>query len=223
MPKHRKPNPHCPVPGCKATTAHLNDPIVKVLMIEFGPPAKMAEWTLAAMAELREYVCRDLVSKKVFAFHTRIRQPEELYIRVLYALFVASDQEIPHILSGATPNGLSSLYREVNRVVFENHGLLLTPQSGQSFGTFQPIDALHDGAHVSFRSFLTCIGWVRNPEHLPSAEKYCQHLTAYCNYLNYMQEAFKAGKSKKDVLAGVINLHRPRQVSDVKSGSAGSP
>jgi len=65
----------------------------------------MTAWTLAAMAELRESICRDLVNKKVFAFHTRVRQPEELYIRTLYALFVASKEEIPHILSGATPNG----------------------------------------------------------------------------------------------------------------------
>ena len=165
------------------------------------------------MAELRESICRDLADKKVFAFHTRIRQPEELYIRALYALFVATNEELPHILSGATPNGLSSLYREVNRIVFDGRGLLLLQQAGQSFGMFTPIDTLHDGAHVSFRSFLTCIGWVRNPENLPSPEKYCQHLNVYCNYLNYMSEMFKAGKRKEDVLVGVKNLHRPQQPS----------
>ncbi len=209
MSKKNKSNPYCPVPGCRATAAHLDDPIVKALMLEFGPPEKMTQWTLAAMAELRETICRDLIDKKAFAFHTRVRQPEELYIRTLYALFVATNGEIPHILSGATPNGLSSLYREVNRVVFEGRGLLLVQQAGQSFGTFTPIDALHDGAHASFRSFLTCIGWVRNPENFPAPEKYCQHLNAYCNYLNYMHQMFKAGKDKKDVLAGVKNLHRP--------------
>ena len=132
-------------------------------MAEFGPPDKMTAWTLAAMTELRESICRDLVNKKVFAFHTRVRQPEELYIRTLYALFVASREEIPHILSGTTPNGLSNLYREVNRLVFDDRGLLLVQQAGQNFGTFIPIDTLHDSAHASFRSFLTCIGWARNP------------------------------------------------------------
>ena len=62
-------------------------------MAEFGPPDKITAWTLTAMAELRESICRDLVNKKVFAFHTRVRQPEELYIRTLYALFVASREE----------------------------------------------------------------------------------------------------------------------------------
>jgi hypothetical protein len=144
--------------------------------------------------------------------HTRVRQPEELYIRTLYALFVAADEELPHILSGATPNGLFNLYREVNRVVFEGRGLLLVPQAGQSLGTFTPIDTLHDGAHASFRSFLTCIGWIRSPEHILSPDRYCKHLTTYCDYLNYMHEAFKAGKAKQDVLAGVRNLHRPCQM-----------
>ena len=178
-------------------------------MLEFAPPEKMTKWTLGAMAELRESICRDLLDKKVFAFHTRIRQPEELYIRTLYTLFIATNEEIPHILSGSPPNGLSNFYREVNRVVFENRGLLLVQQPGQSYGTFAPIDTLHDGAHASFRSFLTCIGWVRNPENMPSPEKYCQHLNTYCNYLNYMHQMFKAGKNKKDVLTGVKNLHQP--------------
>jgi hypothetical protein len=169
----------------------------------------MTAWTLAAMVELAESICRDLEAKKVFAFHTRIRQPEELYIRALYALFIASDAEIPHILSGATTNGLAGYYREVNRVVFEGRGLLLVQQPGQSYGTFAPVDTLHDGAHVSFRSFLTCIGCIRNPENLPAPDRYCKHLRTYCDYLNYMHQAFKAGKSKEDVLVGVKNLHRP--------------
>lgn len=209
-----RPNWHCPVSGCRTTAPHVDDPTVKALMIAFAPPAEMTKWTLAAMAELAQSICRDLESKKVFAFHTRVRQPEELYIRTLYALFVAPDDEIPHILSGATPNGFSRLYREVNRVVFEDRGLLLVQQPGQSYGTFAPIDTLHDGAHVSFRSFLACIGWVRNPDNLPSVEKYCQHLKTYCDYLNYMHEMFKAGKRKEDVLVGIKNLHRPRQATN---------
>lgn len=195
--------------GCPTPAPHLDDPTVKALMVAFAPPADMTLWMLSAMAELAQSICRDLEGKKVFAFHTRIRQPEELYIRTLYTLFVATDEEIPHILSGATPNGLVRLYREVNRVVFEGRGLLLEQQQGQGYGTFAPIDTLHDGAHVSFRSFLTCIGLVRNPENLPSLERYGKHLRTYCDYLNYMHQAFKVGKKKEDVLVGVKNLYPP--------------
>ncbi|HKM83377.1 MAG TPA: hypothetical protein VJY15_20760 [Candidatus Acidoferrum sp.] len=206
----KKSNPNCPVSGCRTTAPHVDDPTVKALMIAFAPPTEMTKWTLVAMTELAQSICRDLENKKVFAFHTRIRQPEELYIRTLYTLFVATDKEIPHILSGAAPNGLSHLYDEVNRVVFEGRGLLRVQQPGQSYGTFAPIDTLHDGAHVSYRSFLTCMGWTLKPENIPSPEKYCQHLKTYCDYLSYMHEMFKSGKRKEDVLAGIKNLHRPR-------------
>ena len=209
----KKANPNCPVTGCRATAPHIDDPIVKALMIAFGPPAEITKWTLAAMAELAQSICRDLENKNVFAFHTRVRQPEELYIRTLYTLFVAANEELPHILSGATPNGFPHMYKEVNRVVFEGRGRLLEQQSGQSYGTFAPVETLHDGAHVSFRSFLTCIGWIRNPENIPSPTKYRLYLNAYCDYLNYMHEMFKSGKRKEDVLAGIKNLHRPRNAT----------
>lgn len=207
--KNKQTNPHCPVDGCRASKPHADDPIVKALMFQFAPPEQMTFWTLSAMAELASSICRDLNEGKVFAWLSRIRQPEELYIRTLYALFVASDAELPHILSGAMPNGLSNLYSKVNEVVFNGKGQLLVQQPGQSFGAFRAMDTLHDGAHASFRAFLTCIGLVRNPEGLPAVDKYTKHLKTYCTYLNHMHEMFKAGRRKEDVLVAVKNLHRP--------------
>jgi hypothetical protein len=192
-------NPYCPVRGCGTTQPHADDPIVKGLIHEFAPPEKMTMWTLAAMAELSNSVCRDLTEKKTFAWYTRRRQPEEMYVRTLYALFIATDKELHHILSGDTPNGLSRLYIEVNKVVFGGRGSLQVSQLGLSYGTFKPMDSLHEGAHTSFRAFITCIGLARDPRLLPSAEKYCKHLTTYCKYLEYMHGMFKAGKEKKDV------------------------
>src|SRR5216683_2951661 len=98
-------NPHCPVPGCKTDKPHADDPIMEGLIHEFAPPDKLTFWVLHAMAELRDSICRDLADKKIFAWHTRLRQPEELYIRTLYALFIAGEKELQHILSGAMPNG----------------------------------------------------------------------------------------------------------------------
>lgn len=207
----KKINPHCPVEGCATKEPHADDPIVKGLILEFSPPVRMTLWARTAMAELSESICRDLMAKKVFAWHSRLRQPEELYIRTLYALFIATEKELHHILSGEMPNGLSPLYNEVNKVVFEGRGLLQTTQPGLTHGTFKPMDTLNDGAHASFRSFMTCIALARNPQNLPSPEKYCKHLATYCKYLDYMHGMFNAGKAKKDVLAGVTNLHRPRE------------
>ena len=66
------------------------------------------------MAELRDSICRDLVENKVLAWYTRLRQPEEIYVTVLYALFIADEKELHHIISGETPNGFSRLYPKVN-------------------------------------------------------------------------------------------------------------
>jgi hypothetical protein len=205
----KKINPHCPMSGCKTAKPHADDPVVRGLIIEFAPPEKMTLWTRTAMSELRHSICRDLTEKKVFAFLTRLRQPEEFYVRALYALFIATDMELHHILSGDMPNGFSGFYPRVNQLVFGGTGLLQASQPGLSYGSFKPIDILNDGAHASFRAFMTCIGWIRNPAYVPSPDEYCKHVSKYCDYLNYMHEMFKAGKEKKDVLAGVINLHRP--------------
>jgi hypothetical protein len=209
-------NPQCPVPGCKTKHPHANDPIVKSLIDEFASPAKLTQWVFYGMAELRDSICRDIMDRKVFAWHTRLRQPEELYIRTLYALFIADEKELHHILSGATPNSLSGLYTKVNALVFEGRGALQVSQPGLKYGTFPSMDTLNDDVHVSFPAFMACIGMVRNPQYFPSdfPAKYHTHLTRYCDYFEYMHGMFKAGKEKRDVLRGVINLHRPTSYWD---------
>ncbi len=178
----------------------------------------MTAWARVAMAELRESICRDLVENKIFAWYSRLRLPEEIYIRTLYALFVATDQELVHILSGATPNGLSPLYAKVNEVVFEGRGLLQVAQLGLKQGTFKPMDTLHEGAHGSFPAFLTCVGLSRARQYLPSPDAHSNHLQNYCALLDYMHGMFKAGKDKGDVLTGLKNAHRPpSQIAKGKS------
>jgi len=151
--------------GCRTEQPHVADPIVQGLMRALASPVPMTKHVWAAMIELRDSICGDLRDKRWLAFQTRMRQPEELYIRTLYALFVASDEELPHIISGEIPNGLSRLYAEVNRVVLGGRGPLLVSLPGLNYGTFTSMDTLNDGAHVSFHSFMACIGWAQHPEH----------------------------------------------------------
>jgi hypothetical protein len=211
MNKPRKINPHCPVPGCKTDKPHSTDPIVAGLIGEFSRPERMTHWVLGGMAELRNSIVRDMKDGQIFAWYTRLRQPEELYVRTLYALFVAGENELHHVLSGDMPNGLSTMYIKVNDIIFEGRGKLLTTQPGLEFGSFTAMDTLNDGAHASFAAFTTCISLVHNPEHFPQnfIEQYAKHLTTYCDYLNYMHGMFNAGKSRSDVLEGVRSLHKP--------------
>ncbi len=98
--KKKKINPHCPVPGCRTKQSHDADPIVKAIILQFAAPEKMTAAVLNAMANLAVSICRDYTEQNFFAWNTRLRQPEELYIRTLYALFIATKEELPHILSG---------------------------------------------------------------------------------------------------------------------------
>jgi hypothetical protein len=98
--RKQKLNPHCPVPGCKTDKPHAADAIVSALIHEFAPPEKMTSWVLSGIAELRNSIDKDLKAGQMFAFLTRLRQPEELYIRTMYALFIASEKELHHIFVG---------------------------------------------------------------------------------------------------------------------------
>ncbi len=207
--KKQKVNPHCPVPGCKTKQPHMDDSIVDGISREFSDPKKLAMWFKGAIAELRASMRRDMEEGRIFAHLTRWRQPEELYCRALYVLFIAKPQELPHLFSGEMPNGFRAIYRAVNNEIFEGRGLLETPQPGMSGGEFTAMDMLNTSAHASFPLFITAIGVARNLDYQKDFARHLEHLQKYCNYLNYMEEMFNAGKPKEHVLLGVKSMHKP--------------
>jgi hypothetical protein len=205
----KAPNPFCPVAGCKTKAPHIDDPIVAGMMREFSQPERLTQWSLAAMVDLRESIIADIQANRAFAWQTRLRQVEEIYIRALYVLFVAKDDELPHIFSGATPNSVTELYRKVNPLVFEGRGEWEIRKPGESFLQFTPLEILHSSGHASFGAILTAISFIRSPETALNVEGYVKHLDTYCVRLDYMHNMFKADKSKGDVLGGMIAMHRP--------------
>jgi hypothetical protein len=179
------------------------------MMREFSQLERLTQWSLAAMVDLRNSIIADMEASRVFAWQTRLRQVEEIYIRALYVLFVASDDELPHVFSGEWPNSITVLYRKVNALVFEGRGEWEVKKPGESFGEFTPLEMLHSSGHASFAAILTAISFIRNSEIAPSPEGYIKHLETYCARLDYMHNMFKAGRSKEDVLGGMIAMHRP--------------
>jgi hypothetical protein len=161
------------------------------------------------MADLRSSIIADIEAKRFFAWQTRLRQVEEIYIRALYVLFIATEEEIPHILSGDMPNGVTELYRKVNDLVFENRGAWETSQQGQACGQFRPIDLLHNSAHASFMAISTAIAFAQTPNHTYNYEGFLKYLTTYCDRLEYMNRMFKAGRTKEIVLGAMQSMHRP--------------
>lgn len=210
----RKQSLYCAVPGCTTKLAHMDDPIVQGLHMEFSDPVKLTSWVKAALGELINSIHADLKENRVLAYMSRWRQPEELYYRALYVLFIATPDEIPHVLSGDTPNGFAAIYRSVNNVIMEDRGTLEKLQPGLTGGEFTAMRTLNDSAHGSFRFIISCVGMARNPEFQKNFPKHFEHLNRYWKYLDYMEGMFRAGKTKADVLVGVKNLHKPASAWD---------
>lgn len=213
--KKPKINPNCSVARCRAKAPHLTDPVVAGLVQNFSDLAKVAHWTCACIAELGKSMADDLAAGRRFALITRTRQQEELYIRALYALFIADPDELAHIMSDATPNSFSEMYRKVNQLIFGGKGLLEVKQPGLTSGTFTAMGTINSGAHASFSTMLMVIGFAKNPQYFKAYTngEYFDHISIYCSYLDHIDKQFAAGKDKATVLAELIELHLPQNLT----------
>ena len=157
----------------------------------------------------------DVAAGRHFALITRTRQLEELYIRALYAMFIADASEVAHIMSDATPNSFSEMYRKVNKMIFGDKGILEVSHPGLTSGTFTAMGTINSGAHASFSAMLMVVGLVKNPQYLAAFTdgKYFDHISVYCHYLDHARKLFAAGKDKAAVLAAIVELHRPQNLA----------
>lgn len=208
MNQNHSTTPACPVSGCKAKTPHASDLTVRAFIRQ--SPADVIDWTKRCIVEIIQSVMDDVNKNRIFAYLTRWRGPEELYIRVLYAQFVAPDDHLPHIFSGDMPNGFAAMWRKVNEVVFESNGTLFKDQVGLTGETFTPMTTLNQNAHNSFSTMLMTIGIVRSKseEWQPRIKKHIEHWQKYVEYLNHIELLFRAGRKKADVLQAITNMHR---------------
>lgn len=200
--KQKTNNPHCRVPGCRTKQPHLSSQITVGLHAAFSDPERLARWTKHCIAELINSVINDVNTGRFFAYLTRWRQPDEMYYRTLYILFVADKAAIPHIVSGEMPNSFSAMQKAVNQTVFDGKRILDRPQSGLSGEQFTVFDTLNSSAHASFATIVMCIEFAKKPEfRTPIIEKHLEYWKTLCNNLDSIEGMFKSGKTKDEVLA----------------------
>jgi hypothetical protein len=209
MKKKPKKNPHCPVPGCRAMQPHLSSTTTAGIHHAFANPEQLAGWVKMCIVELIQSVIDDVNRGRFFAYLTRWRQPEEMYHRALYMLFLANKIEIPHIASGEPPNSLSAMYRQVNRVMYDGKGTLEEKQMGMNGGEFTAISTLNNSAHASFATIVTTIYVSKNREEWkPIIEKHIAYWKLLCESLDHIEKGFKAGKSSAEVLSEFKQLRK---------------
>ncbi len=215
MKKKRKKNPHCPVAGCKAKKPHLTSPTTAGLHHAFSNPEQLALWAKSCIVELVQSVIDDVNTGRFFAYLTRWRQPEEMYHRALYTLFVAEKTAIPHVVSGEPPNSFSQMWKEVNRVVYDGKGSLDQTQLGLNGEEFTAMNTLNNSAHASFATIVTTIDFSRNREsRTPIVKNHIEYWKLLCNNLDQIEKGFKAGKSKDQVLADFKKTQRNKPMEN---------
>ena len=122
--KKSTPNPHCPVPGCRTKAPHASDALVSMLIKTFEDPGQMTLFARVGMSQLLISMQEDWKGKRQFAWFCRMRQPEELFYKTLYAVFFACEKELHHMLSGEPPTSLIPYYVKVNDELYAGKGKL---------------------------------------------------------------------------------------------------
>lgn len=177
----------------------------------FGKPEKIAEWTRNAIADLALSLRADSQNGRTFAYFTRIRQPEELYYRALYALVVAPAEHLTHIVSGDPPNTLKAIVVEVDNEILGGRNLFESVRVDPSGAQFTVLKTLNQAGHASFAAMLTAFHFGRDSNLFGGiASKYELHLTTLCKNLEYIEGLYKAGRTRGDVLIAIRNLHNPK-------------
>jgi len=214
MSKSKKRNVHCPVPGCRTQQPHLLSSTTASLHQIFSNPERLAEWVKCCIAELINSVIGDINSGRFFAYLTRWRQPQELYCRALYILFVAEEAAVPHIVSGELPNSFSRMWESVNETVFDGKAALDAPLTGLRGEQFTAMNTLNESAHASLATIVMCVEFARKPDfRAPIIDKHLAYWKTLCNHLDQIEKAFKTGRNKQEVLAEFkLSQGRPTQV-----------
>lgn len=203
--------PAFPVAGCKTKQPHLSNLTTAGLHHAFSDPERCAQWTKHCIVELIQSVIADVKEGRFFAYLTRWRQPDEMYYRALYLLFVADKNAIPHVVSGELPNSFSVMQKAVNHTVFGGKRALDKPLSGLSGEQFTVFDTLNNSAHASFATIVSCIEFAKKPEfRTPIIEKHLEYWKTLCNNLDQAERMFRDGKKREEVIVEFRKLHGQR-------------
>lgn len=202
MKKKPNVNPHCPVPGCRTKTPHINDTAVAMLVKIFDDPVHLTVFVRTAMTQLLLSMQDDWKNKRQFAWFCRMRQPEELFYKTLYAIFFASAEERHHMISGEMPNGIVPYYTKVNNELYAAKGKLTETLPGLPPDSVlnTPLEVLHSGAHTAFSALLTGYAFATNPKLEPYVDKMHMKVEINVHRIDWIHRLFLKGHTRHEIL-----------------------
>jgi hypothetical protein len=151
----------------------------------------------SALSQIAESFAADVHQKRLFAWMARIRLTFEIYMRCVYTLLIAKDDEIPHIFSGEPPNSFDFVYKQFNDAVLDGKGMLQDEHEFLPYGSFTTMKMFHNAAHGSFKSLILWHSSPEDPQFLASFPSiYLQQIDAYCRHLDHMENCFPAAERR---------------------------
>jgi hypothetical protein len=202
--KQKKPkaNPHCPVLGCRTKAPHASDSAVSTFIRVFEDPVRLTSFAHTGMSQLLISMEDDWKGKRQFSWFCRMRQPEELFYKILYAVLFASEKELHHMLSGEYPNSIIPYYTKVNDELYAGRGKLTEELPGLPANSVlnTALEMLHSGAHTSFSALLSGYAFATNPALQPSVEKLHWKVKTNVDRLDWVHRLFAKGLTREDVL-----------------------
>jgi hypothetical protein len=183
------------------------------------PPQEIIALVRDALEEVRNSLQDDIRGGRTFPWFTRMRHVEELYMRCIYVVLLAPDEEVPHIFSGETPNSFDFIYEQFNKKVLDGKGMVSETKPGLTFGHVTPMKTVHNAAHGSFQTLLTWKASKVYPREKLSdlSQRYIQHIETYRSYLHHSGQLFAAGRDKGVALQALRNMHSPLPVPPVQT------
>jgi hypothetical protein len=219
--KKSKPNPHCPVAGCRTKAPHASDQTVSNCIKVFEDPKGMTVLVRTGLSQLLVSIIQDWNGKRTFAWFCRIRQTEELFYKTLYALFFASVKELHHMVSGEPPNSIVPYYTKVNDELYAGRGQLTEKLPGLPANSVlnTPLEMLHSGAHTAFSALISGYAFATNEKLQPYAEKLHWKITMDVDRIDWVHRLFLKGLTKQEVLSKYKNdRHWQNELAEIREG-----
>jgi hypothetical protein len=173
-------------------------------------PWELVRDYMAVMLEIRVSMQNDAVDNRKGAFITRLRDCKECYFKGLWVGLMATPEEIVHDASGERPRFmLAELAKRVSKTVFDEDSKLSENLADPGKTKLTPLNILNTSTHLT-ALFLLFRRQLSDEEAKSMYDKVLKNVKMEAAHLEYVFEALKAGKDRKDIIDGIRNMRKKR-------------
>jgi len=184
------------------------DGVLKV--IHAIEPWKLVRDYMATMLEILVSMQNDAVDNRKGAFITRLRDYKECYFKGLWTGLMATPEEVVHDASGEKRwFTLAELAKRVSKTVFGQDSTLSKNLADPGKTEFTAMNILNASTHLT-ALFLLYRSHLSDAEAKSMYDIGLKDVEMEAAHLEYVFEALKAGKDRKDIIGGIRSMRKKR-------------